>query len=59
MVDRGVGQRRREGEAEALGNATTNRTREAQCEVKVDERWRRGKGWNNQLKNRGTTKGEA
>ena len=58
MADQGAGRRQQEGEAEALGNATTNQTREARCEVKVDKRWRHRKGWNNQLNDRSTMKGE-
>ena len=49
MAGRGAGRRRQEGEAAVLGNATTNQMREARCEVKVDKRWRHGKGRNNQL----------
>ena len=48
---------RQKGEAEVLGNVTTNQTREVRCKVEVDERWRHGKGWNNQPNDRGATKG--
>ena len=56
MADRGAGRRRREGEAEALGNATTNQTK-ARCEVEVCERWRHGKRSTQPAKRQGRDEG--